>query len=421
MRPFSFVHAADLHLDSPFRGVTAASPRLRKALSSSTFRAFDSLIKTTLESEADFLLLAGDIYDSQDRSLTAQLKLLDGLSKLEAAGIPSFIVHGNHDPLDSRMSALEWPARAHFFGSSIKSLTAAGPDGTPLATVSGTSFAGREEPRNLAARFTRQATGLFQIGLLHCNTGGHPGHENYAPCTLDDLRVAGMDYWALGHVHTRSILLEDPWVVYPGNTQGRHIREQGARGCYHVRVDGNGQVKPEFVALDAVRWSEIEVSIEGMETLDALERSILDRIETEAASADGRALVCRAAISGRGSLHGELRHHGAADQLLERIRERFNGDEPFIWVQSIGIGSRPQADLDAHLGRQDLLAEVLAVSREVRSSPPGRDALFKAALADLWNNPGLSKARLERPADEQIDALLAEAELLCLDLLGEES
>ena len=145
MRPFSFVHAADLHIDSPFRGVTADSGTgaVSEALYSSTFRAFDALIETTLEREADFLLIAGDVYDGQDRSLRAQLRLRDGLVRLDGAGIESFIVHGNHDPLDSRVSALDWPEGAHFFGRKLESLPIRGPDGEPVASVSGISFQGR--------------------------------------------------------------------------------------------------------------------------------------------------------------------------------------------------------------------------------------------------------------------------------------
>lgn len=416
-RPFSFVHAADLHIDSPFRGVTADSPAVAEALYSSTFRAFDAVIETTLEREADFLLIAGDVYDGQDRSLRAQLRLRDGLARLDGAGIQSFIVHGNHDPLDGHVSALGWPTRAHFFGRKLESVPAAGPDGNAVATVSGISFPKKEESRNLAAKFRRQESGLFQIGLLHCNVGGDTVHENYAPCTLDDLRTAGMDYWALGHVHTRSLVSEAPWVVYPGNIQGRSIREQGARGCYHVRVDEHGLVTPEFVPVDVVRWNELQVSIDGIETMDALERALLEKVETASAGADGRALVCRLSIAGRGPLHGELRHDGTAGQLLERVRERFSNEDPFVWVQRIGIDSRPQVDLDERLGRQDLLAEVLATAKECRDAPGGLAALYRAALADLWDNSRVSKTRLERLTDEQIGAMLREAELLCVDLL----
>lgn len=420
MRPFSFIHAADLHIDSPFRGVSADAPAVAEALYSSTFRAFDGLMDVTLEREADFLLIAGDVYDGQDRSLRAQLRLRDGVKRLGEAGIQSFIVHGNHDPLDSKVTALDWPEQAHFFGRKLESMEALGADHEPVATITGISFPKKEESRNLAAKFSRQESGLFQIGLLHCNVGGNTGHENYAPCTLDDLRTGGMDYWALGHVHTRKILSEAPYVVYPGNIQGRSIREAGPRGCYHVRVDEQGRVEAEFIPLDVVRWGEVRVSIQDLETVDALERALTEKLEQAVAEASGRALVCRVTVEGRGPLHAGLRRARAADDLLERLRERFSSEDPFAWVQRLTIHTRPDVDLAERMLGEDLLAEVLITADEYKKSAGGGQALYDAALADLWENSRMARARMERPDGDEIKAILQDVEYLCLDLLESE-
>jgi DNA repair exonuclease SbcCD nuclease subunit len=230
-----------------------------------------------------------------------------------------------------------------------------------------------------------------------------------------------MDYWALGHVHTRAILSESPWAVYPGNIQGRSIREQGARGCYHVRVDEGGRVTLEFVPLDVVRWSELQVAIDRLETIDALERAVVETVEKASAGAGGRAVVCRVSIVGRGPLHADLRRRGSAEQLLERVRERFSAEDSFVWVERLAIASRPEVDLAECMGRQDLLAEVLATAKEYRDGPGGSGPLFEEALAALWENSRVAKAQVERPTDDQVEAILQEAELLCLDLLeGEE-
>ena len=420
MRPFSFIHAADLHIDSPFRGVSADAPAVAEALYSSTFRAFDGLMDVTLEREADFLLIAGDVYDGQDRSLRAQLRLRDGVKRLGEAGIQSFIVHGNHDPLDSKVTALDWPEQAHFFGRKLESMEALGADHEPVATITGISFPKKEESRNLAAKFSRQESGLFQIGLLHCNVGGNTGHENYAPCTLDDLRTGGMDYWALGHVHTRKILSEAPYVVYPGNIQGRSIREAGPRGCYHVQVDEQGRVEAEFIPLDVVRWGEVRVSIQDLETVDALERALTEKLEQGIAEASGRALVCRVTVEGRGPLHAGLRRARAADDLLERLRERFSSEDPFAWVQRLTIHTRPDVDLAERMLGEDLLAEVLITADEYKKSAGGGQALYDAALADLWENSRMARARMERPDGDEIKAILQDVEYLCLDLLESE-
>ena len=339
--------------------------------------------------------------------------------RLAEGGIRSFIVHGNHDPLDSKVSALNWPKEAHFFGKKLASVPVSGADGEGSPRRSPASvFPKMEESRNLASQFlpsSRQT--YFQIGLLHCNVGGDTGHANYAPCSLEDLRVAGMDYWALGHVHTRATLSESPWVVYPGNIQGRSIREPGARGCDYVRVDETGDVSSEFIPLDVVRWSELEVGIDGVETVDALEHAICEKVERELAAADGRALVCRVALTGRGSLHGALRQKNAANQISEHVRHRFSSEDPFVWLQRLAVDSRPQVTLSDRMGRADLLSEVLATAKNFREETDGLDTLYREALAQVWENTRVAKAHLDRPTDAQVRSILQEAELLSLDLL----
>ncbi len=424
MQPFSFIHAADLHIDSPFVGVTAAESApegLGEALHASTFQAFDRLIQTTLEQEADFLLVGGDVYDGQDRSLRAQLRFRDGLARLTEAGVSCYIVHGNHDPLEGHVSELGWPEGCHFFGRTTESVAAMGRRGAPVATISGISYRTREEGRNLARTFGAAQNGLFQIGLLHTNVDGQAGHGNYAPCTLADLRAARMDYWALGHVHTRSVLGEKPWVVYPGNTQGRSVREQGPRGCYVVRVDEEGEARLEFIALDGVRWTELTIDIETADTADALERLLRQEIDAAATAAEGRALVCRVQLVGRGRLHAELRREKALEQWLERLREGLAAREPFVWLQRLTARTRPEVDIETRMQRGDLLAEVLTIASEYRTEEGALSRLYEEALGELWGNTRIERAQLPPPSGEELAAVLREAELLCLDHLeGEE-
>jgi len=239
---FSFVHAADLHLDSPFKGVTAESPAIAGSLHSATFDVYNSLIDLCIEKQVQFLLIAGDIYDGADRSLRAQLRFRDGLQRLADKNIQAFVVHGNHDPFKGHSRSIDWPEGIHVFSyRKVKSIPFK-IDNSPLALISGISHENISITTNLAKKFESHDPDLFQIGLLHCNVGKDTGHEAYAPCELQDLIKTGLDYWALGHVHERKILHKDPYVVYPGNTQGRNIREQNERGCYLIQVDDNNRV-----------------------------------------------------------------------------------------------------------------------------------------------------------------------------------
>ena len=265
MSGFRFVHAADLHLDTPFEGLRDTAPAVGRALRDASLEALDALVDLCIEVDAAFLVIAGDVYDGPERGLRAQLRFRAGLERLSHFGVRVLVVHGNHDPTEEGWSAIrEWPEGVHVFGS--ERVEAVEIDG--VATVYGISYPRSDVRENLALAFPRKAgrsegTGL-RVGVLHCNAGGHAGHAPYAACNLDDLTGAAIDYWALGHVHAREVLCEDPWVVYPGNLQGRspHAGERGEKGAMVVDVEDGRVAAVTFRALDRVRFlvSELDVS-----------------------------------------------------------------------------------------------------------------------------------------------------------------
>ncbi|RIE00640.1 metallophosphoesterase family protein [Cohnella faecalis] len=227
---FTFIHAADLHLDSPFRGLDRADGAVRDRLRESTFAALRRLTALAKREKADFVVLAGDLYDASDRSLKAQLRLQRELEELTREGIGIFVVHGNHDPESGRQAKLALPEGVHVFGSDeVECFPAFRRDGRLAAHVYGISYPTPSVSDNLALRFRKREGAPFHLALLHGNVDGQPGHDNYAPCKLSELTAAGFDYWALGHVHDRRTVHEYPHVVYPGNLQGRSIRETGRK------------------------------------------------------------------------------------------------------------------------------------------------------------------------------------------------
>ena len=198
---FKFIHCSDLHIDSTFKGFSSVDNPLAEVLRKSTYQAFQNIIDLALKEEVEAVLIAGDIYDGSDKSLEAQLKFRRGLQELSDAKIDTFIVHGNHDPLDGWSASLEWPERVHIFsGSQVESLPIE-KNGIVKAYIHGISFPKRDVKENLAQKFSRGSGEGFAIGLLHSNVGHQSGHDNYAPCSIDDLIAGKMDYWALGHIH----------------------------------------------------------------------------------------------------------------------------------------------------------------------------------------------------------------------------
>src|SRR5215471_10073160 len=277
MESLRFVHAADLHLDSPFRGLANTSTKLRDELQAATLGAFARIVDHTIESKADFLLLAGDLYDSKDRSLRALVAFRRQMERLAERDISVYIVHGNHDPLNGWGSEFQLPPNVTTFSGRMDTEPFIR-RGREVASITGVSYTRERVMENLAASFKVAGDSPYSVAVLHTNVGGQTGHADYAPTTVEELSAAGFDYWALGHVHTRSVLATDPaMIVYPGNIQGRHAREGGPRGCYQVDVDTQGRANLHFIETNVVRWAHIAVSIAGHSRLSGLVDAMFDK------------------------------------------------------------------------------------------------------------------------------------------------
>jgi exonuclease SbcD len=417
MKPFSFIHTADLHLDSPFSGLRQVGVTVASLIKDATFRAFDNVVDLAIRRKVDFFLVAGDVYDASDRSLRAQLKFADGLGRLAQAGIRSFVCHGNHDPLDGWSASLRWPEEVHIFGPDLESIPLA-LGGEDVVVVQGISYPKSQIDEDFGKGFHRQGSYPFQIGLFHCSLGSDPAHETYAPRTMDELAAAELDYWALGHVHTQRVLKEGhPFIAYPGNTQGLHIREVGARGCLVVQVDGQGTVNACFEPTDAVRWFSKNIQIDDLETeadlIEALEK-VCDEIRHEAQE---RPAIARISLVGRGVLHPVLRRPQVVGDLTERFRETGLESAPLLWIEGIQVHTRSPIDLDARRNSADFLGEVLRLIENSRQNPGG----LQEMINELYNDRRVRRF-LEIPAEEDLVEILAEVESMCLDeLVAEEN
>ncbi len=418
---FSFVHCADLHLDSPFEGLHALEPQVAAVLREATFQAFNNVIDLALKERVDFIIVAGDVYDGADRSLRAQLRFREALRRTLAAGIKCFVVHGNHDPLSGWEANLSMPELVHRFGGGqVEQVVALNRNAAPLAYIYGISYPVREIKENLVPRFPRQGPGPFAIGVLHCNVGGNPNHDNYAPCTLEDLLAGRMDYWALGHVHAQQVLKEHgPCIIYPGNTQGRNWRELGARGCYLVRVDQSGRITPEFVATDVVRWFIQDIDLTDLNNWDGLLDRLYRAREEVRTAAQGRAAILRLQLCGRGELHAELRRADPERDLAVPLREDEMERQDFVWVESVQNHTRPVIDLPQRRTVQDFVGDCLRAAQAIRSEAnPG--ARLRQVLGQRPEHRLIARD-LEQLSEADLLEILSDAETLALDqLLPEE-
>jgi DNA repair exonuclease SbcCD nuclease subunit len=340
--PFSFLHAADLHLDTPFANVGGFPDAVGEALREASLEAWANLVEEASRRRVAFVLLAGDLYDGAQRGIRAQRAFLQGVTRLAEEGIRTFVVAGNHDPVVEGWSAIrDLPELVTSFPAhQVESVEFEA--GGEQVMVHGISYATAATTENLALRFPAADRPGFHVGLLHANVGGATtGHQDYSPCSVEDLRAPGYQYWALGHVHGRRVLSEEPWIVYPGNLQGRSTKptEQGAKGAVVVSVHHGVASAPEPVALDRIRFQDLAVSIDRYRDVAAL----MDQLErlADPAAHQGRSLVVRATIEGSGHLHAELAPAARQAEVLEELRRRGTEGTPFVWWHSLTWRTRP--------------------------------------------------------------------------------
>ncbi|MEC0229226.1 metallophosphoesterase family protein [Paenibacillus alba] len=420
MKRLRFMHAADLHLDSPFKGMSALPERVRERTRESTFESLKELVGLAIQEQVDFVLISGDVYDLSDRSLRAQIRFQKALEQLAGQGIPTYIIHGNHDPEDGRAAKLVWPAGVHFFAcDQVQTMTVEKADRGVIAQIHGISYRTAAVTDNLALHFKAGQADVCQIGLLHTNVDGDPGHDNYAPCSKQDLLAAGMHYWALGHVHTRSVLQEQPAIVYPGNLQGRSIRETGPRGCYIVEMSEGGRAELTFHALDRVRWFQERLSIAGIQTEQELKDRLGERLERVRSEADGRDAVVRLVLEGRGASHGLLRKGRALQELTAELRLDEEERSRFVWVESIEDRTASELDLAVMLQEKSFLGDLLRYSAALRADSAGLEGFAREALSALQSLPqAAGDPAAAEP--ERLREWLRAAEELAADLLSAE-
>jgi exonuclease SbcD len=422
MHSFRFLHAADLHLDSPFRGMVSLPSSIREYVIESTFLALQNMVEAAVSEEVDFIVLSGDIFDLSDRSLRAQIRFQEAMELLARASVQVFIIHGNHDPMDGRHAVLTWPETVHFFTSQeVEMKPAFNRKGDVVAHIYGISYPTAAVTENLAKRYQVQARQMYNIALLHCNVDGDPAHEHYAPCTKQDLITAGMQYWALGHVHTRQVLNTEPHIVYPGNIQGRSVRELGPRGCYVVDVSTEGKSELTFHRTDALCWFHQTLSIDQITTEQALTDLITSHMEEARLKAEGRPAIVRLSIEGRSTLHKMLQRDTEVQELLGIIREQQlrlaqQDNLPFVWLESMKVSTGIEVERDELLQQDSFLGDLLRISKELGTDEEQFYAFSEEALGALHAHPQAGKHLKAIPLEQQREWLRT-AEELAIHLL----
>ena len=400
MTPFRFLHAADIHLDSPLIGLSGVEGRVAERIRTAPRAAFELLVEKAIEEEVDSLVIAGDLYDGTWRDYKTGLFFAEQMGRLNQARIPVFLLHGNHDAQSQITRPLVLPDNVNVFGIrkaetfQIEELSVA---------LHGQSFRQAATTDNLVPGYPSPIDGAFNIGVLHTALGGMGEHANYAPCSLAELVAKGYDYWALGHVHQGQVLHEQPHVVFPGNLQGRHVRETGPKGAYLVTVDHGEVTDLTALEMDVVRWSVLDVDVIPAGGIDDIVDLIRRAVAQGAEEAAGRLLACRILLQGRTELHNRLVTD--AEELTAEARSVALGlGEEVAWVEQVAVRTTPVADAALLEAREDTLGDLQRMLQDA-----GAD---KELLTQLQEDIGKLGRRLphdltENAKDEVLAAAIA--------------
>lgn len=410
MADFRFIHTADLHLDSPFRGISGRAPEsVFRRLRDSTLTAFDRVVRLCIDESVDFICIAGDVFDLAERSLRAQTHFQKRLIELDQVGVQVYVIHGNHDPADGEIMPLQWPDNVHFFSSAQVESVPFMRDGREVARIYGRSYPTAKFTERIVQHYRRDQGVPFAIGLLHTNLGGDPSHDNYAPCSKNELLARDFDYWALGHIHQAAVIQEgEPWIVYAGNTQGRSVKESGAKGCYLVDVKDDKVTSLTFHETDDVRWHDIELDMTGTEEVQHVLDRIQESLEDIVTASAGRASVVRLHLTGMTVVHDALKPVDHVMELLAPYLDEWLLREDWLFVESLRIRTRPLISRETLLEGEGFLADYIRLVEEVGAQPDQLTALKKDVLSDVFSHRQARK-HLQQLTDEQVRELLDEA------------
>lgn len=382
-----------------------------KRIQESTFRAFTKVVDAAISKKVDFVIISGDLYDGEDRSIKAQARLRKQMERLHSENIKVFIIHGNHDHLGGAWTTIEMPDNVHVYSSDVESMEYITNNGVKVHLY-GFSYPERHVSESKMDDYRKMPGADLHVGILHGHCeGGSTHHQPYAPFSIRELIEKEMDYWALGHIHKQQILHQDPYIVYPGNIQGRNSKEQSIKGCYAVTLS-KSETALQFIETSDIIWETITISAtesssfhdlyskckEAMENIRKTDQGILLRLEI--VDAENLDVKAQAKIS-----NGEL---------LESLQDGEEQEENFVWTYQVKQNSNENNAI--------FLSEYQTFKNEIDRTLGVLDdnEVFGEAVGELYTHIKSSRY-LDNISTEEKAELLKEAGQMLSQLLTSKS
>lgn len=402
MKQITFIHTADLHLDSPMVGLSKLPENIYKRLLNSTFIALRRIVDTAIAKQVDFLIIAGDVYDGEDRSIRAQVKFRQEMERLAANGVQVYLTHGNHDHLSGSWIHIPLPENVFVFGEAVEHSTFTKEN--VVVNLYGFSYPRRHLYDRKIDEFNKTKAADFHIGILHGNEGGNSSHDNYAPFHVKDLIEKQFDYWALGHIHKRKILSETPPIIYPGNIQGRHKKELGPKGCYMVTLtESNCQL--EWIDTADVEWDSIEINVENLSSFQNIYQLCIEQL-SQIRNKQSYGKIVTLELRNLKPFEGSVSILNG--ELLEILQENESEEENFVWVSSIHVKEEQQYNQETLKREDGFIGELINTIENYDQ--------YNEALAPLFQHHQARK-HLSYLHNEDQKNIVAEAERILLQLL----
>jgi len=333
MKPVTFIHCADLHLDSPFLGLKSFPRQIYETIQKSTFHSFSKIVNEAIDRQVDFLIIAGDLYDGEDRSIRAQIFFQREMERLNEVGIPVFVVHGNHDHLGGNWTRISTPKNVHIFSKDVECKQIITKNGCKV-NLYGFSYEKKHIEEAPLSQYEKKDGADYHIGILHGHDQQNENHYRYAPFHVHELLEKEFDYWALGHIHKSNILHKDPYILYPGNIQGRHRKELGDKGCYLVEL-GKSETHLQFLSTATIRWEHFRLPKDlNFKTFEALYQSCL-KVKEEFRKTDQHIFV--ELSLNKSQINQTFINQFSKEDLLFLLQEGEENQRNFVWVYNVHI------------------------------------------------------------------------------------
>lgn len=369
-----FIHCADLHIDSPFKGLEYVPEPIFKEIKQSTFYALDQLVQVAIQKQVDFVLMVGDVFDQSAQSVYAQMRFLDACKKLNQHDIQIYLSFGNHDYIERGLVQLDFPPNVHIFQDQRVTNFIYKKENQDIATIYGFSYQNQAVYENKTPQFQKSTNTPYHIGMLHGSIEQNSSHDTYAPFKLQELISKNFDYWALGHIHKRTEWKHTPPIIYPGNTQGRSKKETGEKGCYFVELNKH-QATLSFIPLQAIRFEQVVVDARILTNIQLLEKAILKKIEEQ--SQKGSCFIW-IYLTNYPDEVAELYYQDKLTDLQEFINEQMMKTTNWVWIHTIELTGHGRMDKDSYRNGDHFLAELLQQTIE--------DSSMDETFAPLWKH-----------------------------------